>query len=766
MNHAQRLLAFAGAAALCLVSRAEQPAGQLLGFTAEHSEAQLKTEAAYDAQLNPADLRGWLEQMASEPNHVGAPHDKANAEFTLSKFKEWGWDAHIEVFQVLCPTPKSVSLELVAPVKFTAKLHEPAIAADRTSANTKDALPPYNAYGADGDVTAELVYVNYGMPDDYKELERHGISVKGRIVIARYGSSWRGLKPKLAYEHGAVGCLIYSDPKDDGYGLGDVYPKGGQRPGDGVQRGSVADMPVYPGDPLTPGVGSTADAKRLKIEDAKTILKIPVLPISYGDAQPLLAALDGAVVPPGWRGALPLTYHFGPGPAKVRLAISSDWSLKPIYNVIAFLPGSEHPDEWVLRGNHRDGWVFGAWDPLSGHIAMMAEAKAIGALAKQGWKPKRTLVYCSWDGEEPGLLGSTEWAETHAEELQRKAVLYINSDTNSRGFFNPSGSHALQEFVNQVAGSVRDPQTGVSVLDRLRARIQVDAAKPGASDDDKELAALAASGSVPLAALGSGSDFTPFLQHLTLTTLNLDFSGEEQQDGVYHSIYDSFDHYDRFGDPGYHYGVALAQVIGRAMLRTADADVLPLQFKDTASTIGRYTAEVHKLLDGLRSATEQKNKLLSQNAYVLAADPTQTYVPPARDSAVPFLNFAPLDNAVTRLTQSAATVDALLASAPAALTHMESSQRIELGALLQGMESAFAYANGLPGREWFKHTIYAPGLLTGYGVKTLPGVREALEDRRWTEAEQYIGVTAGTLNAYSDRLDRIAALLKQDQPKK
>ncbi|MBI2518322.1 MAG: M28 family peptidase [Opitutae bacterium] len=766
MNHAQRLLAFAGAAALCLVARAEPSTGPLLGFTPDNSAAQLKLEATYDAQLNPADLRGWLEQMAAEPNHVGTPHDKANAEFTLAKFKEWGWDARLEVFQVLYPTPKSVTLELVAPTRFTAKLHEPAIAGDRTSANTKDALPPYNAYGADGDVTAELVYVNQGMPDDYKELERHGISVKGRIVIARYGGGWRGLKPKLAYEHGAVGCLIYSDPKDDGYGLGDVYPKGGQRPADGVQRGSVADMPLYPGDPLTPGIGATADAKRLKIEDAKTILKIPVLPISYGDAQPLLAALDGTVVPPGWRGALPLTYHFGPGPAKVRLAISSDWSLKPIYNVIAFLSGSEHPDEWVLRGNHRDGWVFGAWDPLSGHIAMMAEAKAIGALAKQGWKPKRTLVYCSWDGEEPGLLGSTEWAEAHAEELQRKAVLYINSDTNTRGFLNPSGSHAFQELVNQVAGSVRDPQTGVSVLARLRARLQVDAAKPGASEDDKELAQLAAAGSVPIAALGSGSDFTPFLQHLTLATLNLDFSGEEQQDGVYHSIYDSFDHYDRFGDPGYHYGVALAQVIGRAMLRTADADVLPLQFKDTAATIGRYTTEVHKLLDALRSATEQKNKLLEQNAYVLAADPTQTYVPPARDSAVPFLNFAPLDNAVTRLTQSASSVDALLASAPVELAHMESSQRLELDSLLQGMEAAFGHAPGLPGREWFKHTIYAPGLLTGYGVKTLPGVREALEDRRWAEAEQYIGVTAGALNTYSDRLDRIATLLRQAPPKK
>jgi N-acetylated-alpha-linked acidic dipeptidase len=763
MNQARPLLAFAAAATLCLASRAEPPANRLLGFTPERSVAQLKLEADYDSHLNPTDLRGWLEQMAAEPNHVGAPHNRANAEFTLAKFKEWGWDARIETFYVLYPTPKSLTLELIAPTKFSAKLHEPPIAGDRASSNTRDALPPYNAYGADGDVTAELVYVNQGMPDDYKELERRGISVKGRIVIARYGGGWRGLKPKLAHEHGAVGCLIYSDPKDDGYGLGDVYPKGGHRPADAVQRGSVADMPLYPGDPLTPGIGATQDARRLKIEEAKTILKIPVLPISYGDAQPLLAALDGAIVPPAWRGALPITYHFGPGPAKVRLAVSSDWSIKPVHNVIAFMPGREHPDEWVLRGNHRDGWVFGAWDPLSGHIAMMAEAQAIGALAQQGWKPKRTLVYCSWDGEEPGLLGSTEWAEAHAEELRRKAVLYINSDTNTRGFLSAAGSHAFQELVNQVADRVRDPQTGVSVLARLRARLQVAAARPDASDDEKKTAQLAAAGSVPIAALGSGSDFTPFLQHLTLPTLNLEFGGEEQQDGVYHSIYDSFDHYDRFGDPGYRYGVALAQVVGRAMLRTADADVLPLQFKDAAATIARYAAEVRQLLDHLRSAAEQRNKLLDQNAYVLAADPTETHVPPVRESPAPYLNFAPLDNAIARLTRSAAAADALLADAPAALDRLESSRRLELAGLLQGMESAFRHAPGLPGREWFKHTIYAPGLLTGYGVKTLPGVREALEDRRWAEAEQYIGATATTLHAYSDRLDQIATLLKQSQ---
>ncbi len=415
----------------------------MLGFSDEAAAAQRALEQRFDAEIKADDQREWMRQMASAPNHVGSPHDKANAEFILAKFKEWGWDARIETFDVLYPTPKSHTLELIEPTRFTAALKEPPIDGDSTSSNTEAALPPYNVYGADGDVTAELVYVNYGMPDDYKELARHGVEVKGKIVITRYGHGWRGLKPKLAYEHGAVGCLIYSDPQGDGYFTGDAYPKGGNRPADGVQRGSVLDMILYPGDPLTPGVGATARAKRLAMKDAVTILKIPVMPISYADAQPLLAALDGQVVPRDWRGALPLTYHIGPGPAKVHLEIESEWTRKPVYDVVAKIRGAKYPDQWVLRGNHHDGWVFGAWDPLAGNVAMLAEAKAIGALLKQGWKPDRTLVYASWDGEEPGLLGSTEWVEAHADELKRKAVLYVNSDTNSRGFLGVEGSHSL-----------------------------------------------------------------------------------------------------------------------------------------------------------------------------------------------------------------------------------------------------------------------------------------------------------------------------------
>jgi N-acetylated-alpha-linked acidic dipeptidase len=649
---------------------------------------------------------------------------------------------------------------LVAPKKFTAKLQEPKVEGDRTSGQIPDELPPYNAYGADGDVTAELVYVNQGMPEDYKELASHGIEVKGKIVIARYGGGWRGLKPKFAHEHGAIGCLIYSDPHDDGYGAGDAYPKGGFRPADGVQRGSVMEMPLYPGDPLTPGVGATADAKRLEISEAKTILKIPVLPISHADALPLLSALEGPVVPATWRGALPITYHFGPGPAKVHLSVSSDWSLKPAYDVIAVIKGREFPDEWVLRGNHHDGWVFGAEDPLSGNVALMSEMKAIGALAKDGWRPRRTLVYCSWDAEEPGLLGSTEWAEQHAAELKQKAVAYVNSDGNGRGFLGVDGSQSLQMMVNQVAGSVRDPETDVTVLERLRAKIFVDGLRRGAADEARRVAkSLSAGGTTPLDALGSGSDYTAFIDHLGIASLNVGFGGESETAGVYHSAYDSFDHYSRFGDPGFVYGAALSQVAGRIMLRLAEADVLPLHTADFSDAVVRYAEEVRKLADGLRESTEQQHLLLDGKYYGLAADPTRKFVPPDRDADVPSLNFAPLENALRRLKKSTKNCDDAFTGAMKSGLKLDGAQQTELNSLLRSLEQTLLHAPGLPNRDWFQHMIYAPGLKTGYAVKTLPGVREAIEDRRWADAEKYAVIISGVLGAYCDHCDKIAAIL-------
>jgi N-acetylated-alpha-linked acidic dipeptidase len=714
------------------------------GFSPTAELAESRLEQRFDSDLAAADLRAWMQQMASEPNQVGSSHDRANAEFQLKKFREWGWDASIETFSVLYPTPREVSVELVAPTHFTARLTEPPIQGDSTSSKTKDELPAYNVYGADGDVTAELVYVNQGMPDDYKELERQGVSVKGRIVLTRYGGGWRGLKPKLAYEHGAVGCLIYSDPRDDGYGAGDAYPKGGYRPRDGVQRGSVQDLVLYAGDPLTPGVGATPDAKRLAIQDAKTILKIPVLPISYAAAEPLLAALGGRVATESWRGGLPLTYHVGPGPAKVHLKVLSDWGQKTLYDVIAKIRGGEEPDRWIVRGNHHDGWVFGATDPLAGQVALMGEAKAIGKLLKDGWRPRRTLVYASWDGEEPGLLGSTEWAEAHAAELKSKAVLYINSDTNGRGYLGVSGSHGLQHFASEAARDVRDPETGASVLARAVARQRVanyDAGSHGEAGADLKLGAL-----------GSGSDFTPFLQHLGVNSLDVGFEGETDY-GVYHSAYDSFDHFRRFVDPTFEYGVALAKVAGRMVLRTAQADLLPARESDFAASVAAFDEELHKLADGMRVKTHELIDLLDDDAYRLTADPARPRAAPPPTAEVPYLNFAELDNAIEHLKQSASAFDREYARLSTADDARLNPRRERLNAALTSLEQTLIDSNGLPGRDWYQHMLYAPGLHTGYGVKTLPGIREAIEERRWDEANRYIGVVSRAINAYSARLD-------------
>ncbi len=735
-------------------------ADNLIGFDAVGSSAELAVEHRLDAALDPADLQAWLKDLAAAPNHVGSPHDRRNAEKMRDMLASWGWDARIETFQVLYPTPVTERLELLAPTQHVAQLMEPPIPGDQGSA-VAGALPAYNVYGADGDVTADVVYVNFGMDADYLELARHGVSVAGKIVLVRYGGGWRGLKVKLAHEHGAVGCLIYSDPHEDGYAAGDAYPAGGWRPATGIQRGSVADMPLYPGDPLTPGVGATAGATRLAIKDAATLMKIPVLPISWADAQPILAGLSGPVAPPAWRGALPVTYHLGPGAAKVHLVVKSDWSLKPIYDVIATLTGRDFPDEWVIRGNHHDGWVEGAWDPLAGAVAELAEARAIGGLLKTGWRPRRTLVYASWDGEEPGLLGSTEWVETHAQELQSKAVLYLNSDENGRGFLGAGGSDALQHLLNQVASVVMDPETGVSVQARLRARTLVNATG-GTTDPDARAATDAASGGgdLLLDALGSGSDFTPFLQHLGITTLSVEYGGEADQSGVYHSRYDTFDHYVRFGDPDFKYGIALAQTNGRLMLRMADALLLPQQAGTVAQRIDGYVHQLHALTDTRRKHAADLASMIDAHVYELAADPQRPLLAPKPEATVPFLDLTALDNSVTRLTASARAFDTAYAAQLATGAILTSERARAVNALLRGLERLLTDPRGLPGRSWYTHLIYAPGLLTGYGAKTLPGVREAIESGQWQTAEDYGRRTAVALSAYADQLDRATALLR------
>ena len=717
------------------------------GFTSASSKVQREWETKFRAIPEPSRMREAMRRLSARPHHLGSPYGKDNAEWLRAQFASYGFDATIERFDVLFPTPVTRVLELVAPTRFTARLDEPVVKEDPTTDQKSEQLPTYNAYSADGDVTAPLVYVNYGVPADYDQLERRGISVKGAIVIARYGGSWRGIKPKVAYEHGAVGALIYSDPADDGFAEGEAFPAGPYRPRDGVQRGSVLDMPTYPGDPLTPGVGATAGAKRLDRRDAVTIMKIPVLPISYADAQPLLAALTGPVAPAAWRGGLPITYRLGPGSARVHLKLVFDWKLTPLYNVIARLPGATLPDEWVVRGNHHDGWVNGAEDPISGLVPELEEARALGELVRQGWRPKRTIVYAAWDGEEPSLLGSTEWVEEHLTELRQKAVFYLNTDGNGRGILGVEGSHSLERFANEVAGEIQDPEATVTVAQRMRAARVVGGNSAARTRKDLRIEAL-----------GSGSDFTPFLQHAGIPTLNIGFGGEDGG-GVYHSIYDSFYWYTHFSDTSFVYGRALAQTAGTMVMRVAGADVLPAEFGNLSETVRGYLTEVKALRESVAKEIEELNRQLAEGAFAMVNDPRRPVQPPKAQAPAPYLNFAPLENAADELDNAAAKFEEAYAALPSGTA--SAAALAPVNALLRQSDQALLLPDGLPKRPWYQHSLYAPGLYTGYGVKTMPGVREAIEQREWTRADEQVLKLADALKRESDLIARAARLLQQ-----
>jgi len=717
----------------------------LRGYTPEHSAAQVQWEQKFRALPDTARLRDNMRRLTARPHHVGSPYDKDNAEWLLAQLKSYGLDANIEVFDALFPTPKSRKLELLGPTKFEAKLDEPALKGDPTSDQKNEQLPTYNAYSKDGDVTAPLVYVNYGSPADYEQLDALGISVKGAIVIARYGGIWRGLKPKLAAEHGAVGTIIYSDPKDDGYNRGEAYPNGPARPADGVQRGSVADMPVYPGDPQTPGIGAVPGAKLIPIDQVQTITKIPVLPISYEDAKPFLLALGGDVVPEAWRGGLPLTYKTGPSTVKAHLALSFNWDRKPLYDVIAKIPGSTYPDQWVIRGNHHDAWVNGAGDPISGASPELEEARALGELLKQGWRPQRTIVYAFWDGEEPALLGSTEWAETHAEDLKAHAVAYINSDGNGRGYLRAEGSHSLENLVNSVAKEIQDPETKLTVWKRSQL-VQISNASP---EDRTELRTRA---DLHIGALGSGSDYTVFIDHLGVSSINLGYGGEDLSGGQYHSIYDDFNWYTKFEDTDFSYGSALAQTAGTLVLRLADADVIPFQYADAAETVRTYTAEVKKLADTLRAKTKERNAQITEGVYRALEDPKKKSVAPTVEALPPYFNFAPLEQAADDLTVAATEYEK-------AFTAYAANGKGTVNPELLLAERSQIDPAGLPGRPWFQNLIYAPGLYTGYGVKTLPAVREAIEQKQWSDVDKEIVRTAAAIEREADALKKATKTL-------
>lgn len=725
----------------------------LRGYFPKNEQAQLAWESKIQAVPNPDNLREYMKRLSARPHHVGSPYDRDNAEWILAKFMEWGLDARMETFEVLFPTPKVRVVELVAPTTFQARLDEPVLAIDPTSDQKSEQLPTYNAYSRDGDVTAPLVYVNYGLPSDYERLERLGVSVQGAIVIARYGMSWRGIKPKVAAEHGAVGCLIYSDPRDDGYFGGKVFPEGPMRPKDGVQRGSVMDAPLYPGDPLTPGVGATKDAKRLTVDEAPTLTKIPTLPISYGDAQPLLEALEGPLAPVEWRGALPITYHVGPGPARVHLKVEANWDIKPVYDVIVRIPGAVHPDEWIVRGNHHDAWVNGAEDPTSAMVVLLEEARGLGELLKAGWRPNRTIIYCAWDGEEPMLLGSTEWAEAHADELRQHAVAYVNSDGNGRGYLNMGGSHTLESFINDVAGEITDPESEVSVLSRQKFRRIADAETQGERD------ALRRRSKLRIDALGSGTDFTVFLDHLGIASLDLSFGGEDEG-GIYHSIYDDFYWYTHFSDTDFVYGRALAQTVATAVIRLADADLLPFAFEDLSDTVGGYVKELKELLDRRRAETVERNQQIREGLFRATEDPRRPTVLPREEEIPPYLNFAPLDNAADRLRRSAERYAAAMNHVMSSDTPVPAESLRAVNQKLIESERRLTSEQGLPRRPWYKHLLYAPGVYTGYGVKTIPGVREAIEQKRYPEADTEIVKVAKALDNEAALVDSAAADLE------
>jgi N-acetylated-alpha-linked acidic dipeptidase len=728
-------------------SQSAEPA-PLAGYSRQTSANERSWEKKLQDGVVAGNLRENMQRLSARPHHVGSPYDKDNSEWLLAKFKEYGFDAHIETFQVLFPTPKERVVELLEPTKFRAKLQEPPVAVDPTSSQTSEQLPTYNAYSIDGDVTAPLVYVNYGNREDYEQLDRMGVSVKGAIVIARYGEGWRGIKPKVGAEHGAIGCIIYSDPKEDGYVQGDDYPKGGWRPREGVQRGSVMDTD-YPGDPLTPGVGATADAKRLDIKDAKTITKIPVLPISWGDALPLLSALQGPVAPDSWRGGLGITYHIGPGPAKVHLKVVSNWDLKPINDVIATMRGAETPDEWVIRGNHYDAWVNGADDPISGMVTLLEEARMFGELHKQGWSPRRTIIYCAWDGEEPGLLGSTEWVETHGDELQKHAVAYINSDSNGRGYLFAGGTHDMQHFINDVARDIQDPEKQISVHERARLR------RISTTHNAEERGEVRKSSDLSISALGDGSDFTAFQDHAGISSLNIGYGGENDAN-AYHSVYDDFYWFTHFVDTDFSYGRALAQTGGTAVMRLADAEIIPYEYNGQADTIAKYVKELEKLLKDKQDEITERNLELKEGVFTATADPRKTSVPPPHKDVPPFMNFAPLKNGVEALKKSAERYQAAFAKWQSSGTDLSASAAAALNADLMQIPRTFLTEKGLPERPWYKNQVYAPGAYTGYGAKPIAAVREYMDQEKWKEADAQVPMVGQVLENVAAAIDKAA----------
>ncbi len=684
------------------------------GFSSAGSVAERRWEEQFRAVPAADSARAHLRRLTAEPHVAGTKEDYATAIYVRDQMKSYGLAAEIKEYQVLLPYPKNPTIvELLAPRRQRLALKEAVVAEDSTSGTPK-IIPLYNGYSASGDVSAPLVYVNYGLPPDYDALKKAGVDVKGKIAISRYGNSFRGVKAKVAEDHGAVGLFIYSDPADDGYAQGDVYPKGPWRPLSSAQRGSVQYLFMYPGDPLTPGTPAIKGTPRLKMEEAKNLTHIPVQPLSYGDARILLEPLRGPVRPRGFQGGLPFAYHVGgTNDVRVRLKTDMDFQMRTIWDVIARIDGVVEKDRWVILGNHRDAWVFGAVDPNSGTTAMLEAGRAFGQLLKQGWKPRRSILLCSWDAEEQGLIGSTEWAEENAVELKEKAVAYLNVDVAVSGpNFGTSAVPSLWKLIRGATREVKDPKTGQSIYQQwqVRAREQ----RPEAEKDSRQEAVIGA--------LGSGSDFTPFLQHLGIPAADMGFGGDY---GVYHSAYDSFHWMEKFGDPTFAYHVAAAQLWGTVALRLADAEGIPLDYNDYAAQIRDYFNESLKVAKrrDLDSSFDEK----------------------AMDSALK--EFAAEAWRVQR--------DRLRAIEDNSDSNTNTAARLrKINDALIAVERALTDERGLTGRPWFKHQIYAPGVFTGYAAQPLTDFSQALDDRNSSSTKEALERIVAALRRATETLKR------------
>ena len=720
-----------------------------IGFFAASREAEARAETVLLKTPTPERARAWLRALTEEPHVAGTPEDRKTAEYVRDRLVELGLKAEMITYEVLLNYPKSVSLRMLKPEPAELALREEGYLRDKDS-YSEAAFPAFHGYGASGRATGQVIYANYGTREDFERLEALGMSIEGRIVLVRYGKVFRGLKVKEAQARGALGVLIYSDPMDDGYMKGDIYPDGPMRPASSLQRGSVQFLSLGPGDPTTPGYASTKGAKRVPREEAAGIPKIPSLPVSWGEASKILRSLAGGHVADDWQGGLPFAYHLGPGPAEVEMSVEMDYAIRPIWDVIATIPGAVEPERQVILGNHRDAWTYGAVDPNSGTASFLETARGLAAALQAGWKPRRSILLASWDAEEYGLVGSTEWVEDRVAALQANAVAYVNLDSSVTGHnLDVYGIPSLRDLVVEVAGDLAEPRSGGNVLEAWRLRKHVDWAKnePLCAEEEGERFELY------LNPLGSGSDYTAFLDHAGVASLNFSFEGDY---GVYHSVYDDLFWMEKFGDPEFLYHAVASRLYGLLAMRLATAEVVPLRYAHYGWALGR---ELELLR---RESLRERRAHEAATGEAAPVEPGSTASVEARKRPALVPDFAALARAIAAFTEAGGALDGALVrleESPRAVGDPATLARLN-DALVQ-VERAFLDPQGLPGRPWFRHLLYAPGLTTGYASWPFPGVVQALKDREPRMLERQMTSLLGRIVAGTERVTAARALAER-----